>query len=99
MNRFREAPPIIDVSPSLGARSTKAEAPAREIMGAYDEFVGILADPKSRTELDELEPADFDTTRTFERPRQISHRFSDGLQALFFDVGEMRRLTRVYGVF
>lgn len=78
--------------------SVAAEA-AREIMSAYDQFLGILADDGSRKRLEGLTADAAETDLTFKEARLASHRFRDGVLKLFFDVPPVARLTRVYGVF
>lgn len=78
---------------------TQSDGAAREVTGAYDRFVGILADGDRRQQLEALGPDDLES-EGFAEPRQISHDFRDGVLSLFFDVnGQLKELTRTYGVF
>lgn len=73
---------------------------AAKIFGAYDDFVGILADPERRDRLEKLAEDDAFQDPTYKMARQISHDFRDGLLEFFFDEqSEIGTLTRNYGVF
>lgn len=74
--------------------------PARHIFDAYDEFLGMLSDPTIRQCLETL-PLDPDSKHeTFQRARELSHVFQDGLLKLFFsDNSDLSELTKEYGVF
>lgn len=73
---------------------------AIDIIGSYNEFMGILADPKKRQYLEELSEDDAAEDELFQYARFLSHRFRDGLLDLFFDTQSgVDRLTRNYGVF
>lgn len=76
------------------------DATALRVMQAYDGFLALLADPKSRKHLEELTPAQYEADEVFNRGRRLSHDFRDGLLELFFDEKSgLSRLTREYGVF
>lgn len=99
LRRFMCRPPLEVLADVLLRIGPDAADPAREIMGAYDDFIGVLADDDMRSRLELLTPNDIDTSSAFGQPREISHRFRDGLQRVFFDLPKIARLTRIYGVF
>jgi predicted nucleotidyltransferase len=73
---------------------------ARDIFGAYDRFLAVLADPSRRTHLEELPPEEYATDSAYKEAREVSHQFRDGLMRLFFAKGtELEKLTMAYGVF
>jgi predicted nucleotidyltransferase len=73
---------------------------ASQLFGAYDDFLGILADKDSRAHLEKLPEEEADSDATYQLARKISHRFRDALLELFFDdKTELGKLTRMYGVF
>lgn len=74
--------------------------PARELFGAYDGFLGLLSDDEKRQHLDELEPQASNDDPLYNHARELSHRFQEGLNGIFFgEHEELVRLTRIYGVF
>ena len=73
---------------------------ARDILGSYNEFLGILADDDQRQCLETLAEDAAETNEVYRRARQLSHQFRDGLLTLFFDEASgMNDLTKNYGVF
>lgn len=73
---------------------------ARKLFGAYDGFLGILADPDSRRRLQDLDPEEYETDEVFQQARGLTHEFRDGLLELFFDEESgLFELTKNYGVF
>ena len=75
------------------------EATARELFGAYAEFLELLDDKKSREALKALRAADSRTDPTFQRVRGISRTFENALDHIFFENPSVAPLTRKYGVF
>jgi predicted nucleotidyltransferase len=76
-----------------------AEHIARSLFGAYDEFVAILSNQSERAALENL-PPEVDDDPLFQKGREASHKFNDAVLDLFFDLSaDLKRLTRVYGVF
>jgi len=72
----------------------------RDLFGAYDEFLGILADTDQRAELERLDADSAPTDPLFQRTDQIAKRFRDGALKLFFDTDDqLTKLTQQYGVF
>jgi hypothetical protein len=99
LRAFMRKPPLEMLAEFLDAIGPDADEAARKIFGAYDGFIGILADDAQRTELDLLTDDDIDSP-AFELPRELSHDFRDGLLDLFFQTSsELTQLTRLYGVF
>jgi hypothetical protein len=73
---------------------------ARKLLTAYDEFLGMLSDREVRDHLEALPPDPEQSDEAFQRARQLSHAFRDGLLELFFDDRtELSQLTKTYGVF
>jgi hypothetical protein len=72
---------------------------ARELFDAYSEFLTILDDESSRKALDSLRSEDSRSDKTFERVREISRSFENGLDHIFFENKQIAPLTRKYGVF
>jgi hypothetical protein len=74
---------------------------AKQILVAYDDYLGLVGDDVNRKHLDES--VDFPTAlkdSVYAEVREISHRFGDGLQKLFFDENkDLTKLTQKYGVF
>ncbi|MBK5291133.1 MAG: hypothetical protein JJE04_05465 [Acidobacteriia bacterium] len=73
---------------------------AKRIFSSYDEFIGILADDQSRTHLETLTEDRADEDEIYQRARQLSHSFREGLLDFFFDPpSKLDVLTKNYGVF
>lgn len=73
---------------------------ARQLFGAYDEFLGILHDQGSRDHLKALPPSHADTDHTYQRVRALGADFQDALTEIFFTRDTpLRDLTIRYGVF
>ncbi|MGA7695565.1 MAG: nucleotidyltransferase domain-containing protein [Candidatus Sulfotelmatobacter sp.] len=75
------------------------EATARELFGAYAEFLKLLDDKESREALRALRASDSRTDPTFQRIREISRAFENALDHIFFENPNLASLTRKYGVF
>lgn len=74
--------------------------PARKLFGAYDGFLGLLSDDEKRQHLDQLEPQASSDDPLYNEARELSRRFQEGLDGIFFGAHEeLARLTRIYGVF
>lgn len=72
---------------------------ARRVVGAYEEFLATLNDEEKRNELKELDSSTAVTNELFLQMRDLSHKYSRGLEELFFDSDGFKSLTRKYGVF
>jgi hypothetical protein len=72
---------------------------ARELFGAYAEFLNVLNDKKSREALEKLRAADSTTDPTFKHVREISEESEHALDHVFFENSQLAPLTRKYGVF
>lgn len=76
------------------------EPTARKLLRAYDTFLGMLCDKKIREHLHRLRPEEDQSDREFQRARNLSRDFTDGLIELFFDdKSKLSELTQRYGVF
>lgn len=83
----------------LGRHAHLADV-ADQVLGAYDAFLGELADEDSRKRLEGLLPGQQEDDPIYQRLRRLSHQFRDGLLDLFFDdASGLLELTKVYGVF
>jgi len=95
---FRKTP--LEIVAGVLLRYPHLDDSARKILGSYDEFIGILADDRQRTRLDELQEHEVESDEIFQRARRLSHCFRDGLLEFFFDgQSDMSDLTKNYGVF
>lgn len=95
---FRETP--LEILSGVLLRYPHLDNAARNILGAYDGFIGILADSQQRKRLDDLQEWEADDDVTYQKARELSHHFRDGLLEFFFDEQSgMCSLTKNYGVF
>ena len=67
-------------------------------LGAYDRWIGLLADPAARSELESLTRADAEQSAVFREARRLGDELEAGLLTLLFDT-PLRALVREYGVF
>ena len=72
---------------------------AKELFGAYAEFLGLLDDEQARNALKALRASDSRTDTAFQRVREISRAFENALDHIFFENPNVAPLTRKYGVF
>jgi hypothetical protein len=80
----------LDVAPEIGDA----------IFSSYDEFLGALADPTARKNLESVKFEDAPNDQTYEALRQSSQRFREGVNRLFFDEHpKLPALIRQFGVF
>ncbi len=71
-----------------------------KLFSAYDDFLGLLDDDKVRGQLESLSMKEAYQDPTFEKAREISHRFQEALQSIYFITdGPLREFTLKYGVF
>jgi len=71
----------------------------RKFFTAYSDFVEILNEQTSRQALRELRATDSRTDPTFAKVKEISLRFEQSLDHIFFENELIKPLTRKYGVF
>jgi hypothetical protein len=94
-----------EVTPlELLARVASAEGvkedTAREIFDAYDEFLGALADPERRQQLESIPFEHAMDDEVYERLRKTSSRFRFAINALFFEQHpKLPELIHKFGVF
>jgi hypothetical protein len=67
-------------------------------LGAYDRWVGLLADPSARAELAALRESTRERSPLFASIREIGDELQRGLLALLYETG-LSPLTRWYGLF
>jgi hypothetical protein len=95
---FQETP--LEIVASVLLRYRHLGEAARKILDSYNEFIGMLADEGIRTHLEDLTEDRADHDGIYQRARQLSHAFRDGLIEFFFDPNsEMDVLTKNYAVF
>lgn len=73
---------------------------ARKVLDAYDVFIAALANAGERDQLEKLGFEAAATNEAFQRLRDASHEFRDGLISLFFeDSPSLSTLMKKFGVF
>jgi hypothetical protein len=73
---------------------------ARDLFGAYDEFLGILDDEQKRHHLEMLNPDQENDSEIFKEARRIRHRFRVAIQRTFTDgKSPLRRHSIEKGIF
>jgi hypothetical protein len=76
------------------------EEAAARIFDAYGEFLEMMDDPAVRQELEGLLPEEAEQNGSFQRARELGHRFQEALDRVFFNpASPFAELTRKYGVF
>ena len=82
------------------SRPTVPDEVARKLFDSYDAFLALMDDDVSRKHLETLRPENIPTSPVWKEVREMSKRFNEGLQELFFASDEqLRDLTVEYGVF
>jgi len=95
---FRDTP--LEIVAGVLLRYPHLDGSAKKILGPYNDFVGMLADDQQREHLDKLPESEADDDEIFQKAREFSHDFRDGVLEFFFDKDSgMGDLTRIYGVF
>lgn len=90
--------PIDLISQEL-LRTDRAEV-TEDIMDSYDAFLALIDEKESRGHLEKLKFDEAGDDEVFRKVRDMSHRFQQGLTALFMDGDEtLRKLVVKYGVF
>jgi len=81
-------------SPDLLSAATK-------VFDSYDAFLGMLHDSEARKHLKRLSPEDTPGDATFQRVRDLGHRFQRGLDELFVPdtPTHVSKLTKAFGLF
>jgi hypothetical protein len=73
---------------------------ADAIFSSYDHFLGVLAHPEARKQLESVRFEDATTNKTYDDLRETSRRFRTAVNALFFDKHpRLPGLIREFGVF
>jgi predicted nucleotidyltransferase len=73
---------------------------SRDLFGAYDDFLRLLADDEKRSRLDSLSFDELENDPVFREARQISYRFKDAVGSIFLTQSNpLGELTVEYGVF
>ncbi|HYZ83198.1 MAG TPA: nucleotidyltransferase domain-containing protein [Bryobacteraceae bacterium] len=95
---FQQTP--LEIVSGVLLRYPHLDEAAGQILGSYNEFLGILADKNKRDHLESLAEGDAETDSVYQGARQLSHSYRDGLLRLLFDpTSGMDELTKNYGVF
>jgi hypothetical protein len=95
---FQQTP--LEIVAGVLLRFPHLDEAAGQILGSYNDFLGILADKQQRDSLEALAESTAEMDEVYQRARKLSHTFRDGLLKLFFDSqSEMDELTKNYGVF
>lgn len=95
---FRTTP--LEIIASVLYKHNHLDEAARNILGSYNEFIGMLSDAESRSRLENLAEESAEADPIYQHARELSHTFRDGLLAFFFDPSsELESLTKNYGVF
>jgi len=76
-----------------------SEETAKQLFGAYAEFLALLNDEQSRDALKNLRSEGSRTDKTFQHVRQFGSAFEKAIDRIFFDNQFVAPLTRKYGVF
>jgi predicted nucleotidyltransferase len=97
MNYVRLTP--LEILAKSTVRYGVSDDVARDLFGAYGDFLEILDKKDSREALKAVRSADSRTNPVFKQIREISEVFKGALDHIFFDNRQIARLTREYGVF
>jgi len=96
---YLSRPPLEILADEL-LRGSVPSSTCCKIMCSYDEFLSILSDEKLRDELVQLPRELAEKNVLFQRIRNLSHTFRDGLIEWLFDANlEMFPLVKDYGLF
>jgi hypothetical protein len=82
------------------ALTSSDDSTSRRVFDAYDQFLGILADPAKRSELESLAIEDTLDSSVWNEAHEASGNFRNGIQTMFLmNDGHLKDLTLRYGVF
>ncbi len=82
------------------ALTSSDDSTSRRVFDAYDQFLGILADPAKRSELESLAIEDTLGSSVWNEAHEASGNFRNGIQTMFLvNDGHLKDLTLRYGVF
>jgi predicted nucleotidyltransferase len=70
-----------------------------QVIGAYDAFMGMLADDEKRRHLSNLSLDALGTDALFKEATSLTYTFQTGLDSIFFEDEEIGALVRRFGVF
>ncbi len=95
---FCETP--LEITAEVLLRYPHLDKTANDMLGSYDEFLGMPADKDQRDHLESLSEEAADSDELYQKARSLSHTFRDGLLQFFFDSeSPLNELTKNYGVF
>jgi len=72
---------------------------AKDFFSAYDDFLGLVADPEKRKHLKTLTAQNSREDVVFGQVRDFSDRFAGAVDQIFFKNANLKLLTQKYGVF
>jgi len=99
LERQLAAPPTDRIASAfLAARGPGVLDVGARTLGAYDRWVGMLADPDKREELSHLTREDRAASATWREVRELGEHFEDGLLALLFQT-EIAPISQRYLIF
>ena len=100
LSKYTDKTPLEVLAQAI-LRYPQLDETARKLFDAYDKFLAILNDEAKRKHLDELARESVAGDEIYENVRDLSHRFQESLDGMFFDQTEtdIPKLTRIYGVF
>lgn len=96
--RYVSNTPLDIVALAVGQHGIEASV-AGNLFSAYDDFLGLMADPEKREHLMKLKADASRDDKVFEQVRECSERFSEALKVIFFQHPRLSVLTQKYGVF
>jgi hypothetical protein len=98
LEQYLERPPLETLAQEL--LRYQAKEPARKVLGAYNDFLGVLDDGNRRDELERLGPEEALSNELFNNAKETANRFQDGLTEFFFSTDmKLTRAAQRYGVF
>jgi hypothetical protein len=91
----------LDILARAFLASPDLDSSAAKVFDAYDAFLGVLNSPTERRQLKSLAADETTDDETFQRLRDMGHRFQEGLDELFLSDKPTRvsQLTKAFGLF
>ena len=90
----------LDMISKFLKKNRHLDTTSMKLLGAYNDFLGILSDEQQRDHLEKLDETSAHRDAIYKDAREASHAFRDALIELFFDEKTgLAELTRLYAVF